>query len=216
MVPPAASIRSMVMLSGLGAFPFFYCLTASSTSHGSTSGKSGDQCCTYGSGGSGSGRFRWVESFKEFLCSVNNSAPVYCQRAVLLLNSCKLKLSAAEFFSLPFWNLFLAWLLLELIPFSAFWNLNVVSFLRFFSVLLLQLFLELKLVVGDSFVSPSDLGFLWSTSWPFCEELRTLWLSLPEIWRCCWDCWRVVSLIFPSSSSRAAFLFWSLIVNSST
>ena len=101
MVPPAASIRSMVMLSGLGAFPFFYCLTASSTSHGSTSGKSGDQCCTYGSGGSGSGRFRWVESFKEFLCSVNNSAPVYCQRAFLLLNSCKLKLSAAEFFSLP-------------------------------------------------------------------------------------------------------------------
>ena len=44
---------------------------------------------------------------------------------------------------------------------------EVVSFLWFCSALLFQPFLELMLVVGDSFVSPSDLGFLWRTSWLF-------------------------------------------------
>ena len=132
---------------------------------------------------------RRVEFFIAFLCSVNNSAPVCCRRAVIYRNSCKLRLSAAEFCSLLCWSL-LAWFRLELFSFCAFWDLDVVSSLWFCSVLLLQPFLELTLVVGDSFVSPSDLGFLWRTSWLFREELRTLWLSLPEFWRC--SCWNIV------------------------
>ena len=141
------------------------------------------------------GRFRiwavrWVEFFIECLCSVNNSAPVYCQQAVIHWDSCKSRLSAEEFCSFLFWSLF-PWFLLELFSFCAFWDLDVVSFPWFCSVLLLQPFLELTLVVGDSFLSPSDLGFLWRTSWLFSEELRTLWLSLPEVWRCCcWYRWR--------------------------
>ena len=183
MVSPVASIKSIVMLSGSGAF-LFWLLDRKLDYQ-----KSANPCFTSGSEGSGSG-VRWVEFFIEFLCSVINTAPVYCQRAVLLSNFCKLNLSAAGFFPLPFWSLFLAWLLLELIPFCAFWNLDLVSFLWFCSVLLLQPFLKLTLVFADSFVSPSDRGFLWSTSWLFCEELRTLWLSLQEVWRRFWDCWR--------------------------